>query len=93
MANKKLSNKKPLAPTLKIPPQVQAKISAEYWALYAQKRKELESRLGGEIKGIYYRWFDEEMWHEYQSIRDKYVALYNKTHNKTIERNDEKECL
>ena len=91
MGNKKLSNKKPLAPAQKIPPQVKVKVDAEYNALYEQRKRETEKRIGGELKGMYFRWFDEEMWWEYQSIRDKYMKQYNETHKKTAENQQEKE--
>ena len=61
---------------LRIPPEVQAAIDAEYNALYEEKRENLNKLFGDEFSGMYFRWFDEEMWHQYCYIKDKHMAEY-----------------
>lgn len=90
MGNNKISKKKLLMPKLvKIPPEVQAKIDEEYEAEYQKHLKEIKERLGDDFKGMYARWFDEDMWHEYCFIRDKHMQEYK--NRKNMKNQQEKE--
>ena len=75
----------------KIPPEVQAKIDAEYNELYQQMRNNLFRLFGDDYKEIYMRWFNADMRQEYCCIRDKHIEEYRQ--NKARKNQKEREAL
>lgn len=88
--DKKLSKKKVLTQKpVKISPELQAKIDAEYKANYDKHLKEIKERLGDDFKGMYARWFSSDMAMMYEFIRQKHLKEYNKS--KDTHKQEEKE--
>lgn len=77
MNSSKISNKKPLSTTTTdLPKEVIDKINKEYQEEYQKALKSYKTQNGKTPQGMYFRWFDEEMWRVYQKIRSKYAAEY-----------------
>lgn len=70
--NKKLSKKKVLTQKpVKISPELQAKIDAEYKREYKKQLEDYQKHHGEYPKGMYARWFDSDMWMMHEGIKAK----------------------
>ena len=70
--DKKLSKKKVLTQKpVKISPELQAKIDAEYKREYKKQLEDYKKHHGEYPKGMYARWFDSDMWMMHEGIKAK----------------------